>query len=74
MYWSIGGFLLTPFLGKIGHEKVLELKSRVANEIKSTFASNYTKEVSLEEALTLEAIMIYAKQATGEKFLINPNA
>tara|TARA_B100000945_G_C20423734_1_gene619304 strand:+ start:3850 stop:4956 length:1107 start_codon:yes stop_codon:yes gene_type:complete len=74
MYWSIGGFLLTPFLGKIGHEKVLELKSRVANEIKSTFASNYTKEVSLEEALTLEAIMIYAKQATGEKFLINPSA
>jgi hypothetical protein len=52
---------------------VVELQSRVANEIKTTFASNYTQEVSLEEALTLESLMVYAKQATGEKFLINPN-
>jgi NADPH2:quinone reductase len=50
-----------------------ELQARVANEIKTTFASNYTQEVSLAEALTLESLMIYAKQATGEKFLINPN-
>ena len=74
MYWGIGGFLLTPFLGKVGFEKVGELQSRVANEIKTTFASNYTQEVSLEGALTLEALMVYAKQATGEKFLINPNS
>ena len=74
MYWGIGGFLLTPFLGKVGFEKVVELQARVANEIKTTFASKYTKEVSLEEALSLEALMVYAKQATGEKFLINPNA
>ena len=73
MYWGIGGFLLTPFLGKVGFEKVGELQTRVANEIKTTFASNYTKEVSLEEALTLESLKVYAKQATGEKFLINPN-
>ena len=53
---------------------MVELQARVANEIKTTFASKYTKEVSLEEALSLEALMIYAKQATGEKFLINPNA
>ena len=61
-------------LGKVGFEKVVELQARVANEIKTTFASKYTKEVSLEEALSLEALMVYAKQATGEKFLINPNA
>jgi len=73
MYWGIGGFLLTPFLGKVGFEKVGELQARVANEIKTTFASTYTQEVSLEGALTLEALMVYAKQATGEKFLINPN-
>ena len=73
MYWGIGGFLLTPFLGKVGFEKVGELQARVANEIKTTFASTYTQEVSLEEALTLEALMVYAKQATGAKFLINPN-
>jgi len=74
MYWGIGGFLLTPFLGKIGFEKVGELQARVANEIKTTFASTYTQEVSLEGALTLEALMVYAKQATGEKVLINPNS
>ena len=74
MYWGIGGFLLTPFLGKVGFEKVGELQARVANEIKTTFASKYTQEVSLEKALTLEALMVYAKQATGEKFLINPNS
>jgi NADPH2:quinone reductase len=73
MYWGIGGFLLTPFLGKVGFEKVGELQARVANEIKTTFASKYTQEVSLEKALTLESLMVYAKQATGEKFLINPN-
>jgi len=73
MYWGIGGFLLTPFLGKVGFEKVGELQARVANEIKTTFASSYTQEVSLKEALTLESLMVYAKQATGEKFLINPN-
>ena len=74
MYWGIGGFLLTPFLGKIGFEKVGELQARVGKEIKTTFASKYTQEVSLEEALTLESLMVYGKQATGEKFLINPNA
>ena len=73
MYWGIGGFLLTPFLGKVGFEKVGEMRARVANEIKTTFASSYTQEVSLEGALTLEAFMVYAKQATGEKVLINPN-
>tara|TARA_E500000075_G_scaffold126803_1_gene131840 strand:- start:112 stop:1272 length:1161 start_codon:yes stop_codon:yes gene_type:complete len=73
MYWGIGGFLLTPFLGKVGFEKMGEMQARVANEIKTTFASTYTQEVTLEEALTLESLMVYAKQATGEKFLINPN-
>ena len=73
MYWGIGGFLLTPFLGKVGFEKMGEMQARVANEIKTTFASRYTKEVTLKEALTLDSLMVYAKQATGEKFLINPN-
>ena len=51
-----------------------ELQARVANEIKTTFASTYTQEVSLEGALSLEALMVYAKQATGEKVLINPSS
>jgi NADPH2:quinone reductase len=73
MAWGIGGWLLTPFLQKIGFEAAQKLRQRVAAEIKTTFASTYTKEVSLAGALQLGEIAVYSKQATGEKYLINPN-
>src|SRR6266436_3248669 len=73
MAWGIGGWLLTPFLQKIGFEAAQKLRERVAAEIKTTFASTYTKEVSLAGALRLDEIAVYGKQATGEKYLINPN-
>jgi NADPH2:quinone reductase len=72
-YWGMGGWLLTPFLQKIGFEAAQKLRERVAAEIKTTFASTYTKKVTLAEALKLEEIAVYAKQATGEKYLIEPN-
>ena len=71
--WSLGGWLLTPFIGRIGPERFEELKQKVADEIKTTFASHYTKEISLAEVLHPENIEVYAKQATGEKYLVNPN-
>jgi len=73
MAWGIGGWLLTAFLQKIGFEAAQKLRRRVAAEIKTTFASTYTKEVSLAEALRIEEIAVYGKQATGGKYLINPN-
>jgi NADPH2:quinone reductase len=73
MAWGVGGWLLFPFLQKIGPEASQKLQKRVATNIKTTFASSYTREVSLAEALTLEAISVYGKQSTGEKYLINPN-
>ena len=73
MSWGLGGWLLTPYLQKIGPEAGQKLRERVAAEVKTTFASTYTKVVSLAEALQLEAIAVYGKQATGEKYLINPN-
>ncbi len=73
MAWGIGGWLLTPFIQRVGGEKFEELRQRVADEIKTTFASHYTKEVSLAEALQAESVNVYAKQATGEKYLINPS-
>ena len=73
MMWGLGGWLLTPFLQKIGPVAAEELRQRVAREIKTTFASHYTKEVSLAEALTLDAIKDYGQMATGEKYLINPS-
>ena len=73
MIWGVGGWLLTPFLQKAGRDVQNRLRQRVATEIKSTFASLYSKEVSLAEMLTPEAMAVYGKQATGEKYLINPN-
>ena len=54
-------------------EKTLELRARVAEEITTTFASHYTREVSLAEVLSLDAMAVYGKQATGEKCLIKPH-
>ena len=71
--WSLGGWLLTPFIGRVGPKRFEELKQKVADEIKTTFASHYTKEISLAEVLQPENIEVYAKQATGEKYLVNPN-
>ena len=71
--WGMGGGRLFPFMQKIGPEAVQALKARVAAELKTTFASHYTKEISLAEALQLEAIAVYGQRATGTKFLINPN-
>jgi NADPH2:quinone reductase len=73
MAWGIGGWLLPPFLQKVGPETGGRLRARVAAEIKTTFASHYTAEISLAEALQLETVAAYGKQATGEKYLINPN-
>ncbi len=73
MMWSIGGWLLTPFLGKLGLPGMLRLRQRVVDELTTTFASHYTDEVSLAGALSIEAIQTYAKQATGQKFLIRPS-
>ncbi|MBT3371875.1 MAG: NADH oxidase [Rhodospirillaceae bacterium] len=73
MMWGVGGWLLTPFLQKAGREVDNRMRQRVADEIKTTFASHYTREVSLADLLNLDAIAVYNKRATGEKFLINPN-
>ena len=71
--WGLGGWLLTPFIGKIGIERFGELRQKVADEIHTTFESKYSKIISLEEALYEENILSYTKQATGDKFLIKPD-
>ena len=72
MSWGLGGWLLTPMIGKIGMERFHEMRMRVAREITTTFASNYAQEISFEEMLQPEIIRAYAKQATGKKYLVNP--
>jgi NADPH2:quinone reductase len=72
MAWGIGGWLLTPFLQSIAAEEFGVLRQRVASGLETTFASTYTKEVSLAEALQPDAFSVYAMHATGEKYLITP--
>jgi NADPH2:quinone reductase len=73
MSWGLGGWLLTPMIGRIGMEKFGQMRMRVAKEIKTTFASSYAEEISFEEMLQPETIKSYAKQATGKKYLVNPH-
>jgi NADPH:quinone reductase-like Zn-dependent oxidoreductase len=73
MTWGLGGWLLFQFLQKIGPAEAMRLRQRVVAELKTTFASHYTQVVSLQEALQLSHISVYAKRATGEKYLINPS-
>lgn len=73
MTWGMGGWLMFPFLQKIGAAATQTLKARVAAELKTTFASHYAGELSLHEALQLESIAKYGARATGTKYLINPN-
>ena len=73
MSWGVGGWLLTYFLMKIAPAEAQRLRQRVADELKTTFASHYTAEISLAEALKPEVIAAYNRRATGEKYLINPN-
>jgi NADPH2:quinone reductase len=74
MAWGVGGWLLTPFLQSIGAEAFGRLRARVAAELTSTFASTYTREVSLAGMLRPDAFHAYVKRATGEKFLVTPQA
>lgn len=70
--WGLGGWLLMPFLAKIGAEAAQRLRQRVVDELTTTFASHYAAEIGLAEALTPAAIAVYGKRATGAKYLINP--
>ena len=72
MAWSCSGFLLPNYLAKLGQETTLKLFSRVLSELITTFASQYSAEVSLTGALQLDAVQTYSQQATGQKYLVTP--
>lgn len=70
--WNLGGYLLTPFLQKVGPDVRARMRQRVVDELTTTFASHYTAEISLAEALDLKTLHAYNAKATGTKYLINP--
>jgi NADPH2:quinone reductase len=73
MSWGLGGWLLTYFLMRTPPAEVQKLRQRVADELKTTFASHYTAEIGLAEALDPKIAGAYNRKTTGEKYLINPN-
>jgi NADPH2:quinone reductase len=73
MAWGVGGWLVMNFMQKVGPEAVAKLKARVASELRTTFFSKYSQEISLAEALQLDVMTAYRKRETGQKYLINPN-
>jgi NADPH2:quinone reductase len=72
MSWGVGGWLLTPFLGRIGLDGLMRLRDRVTAEIGTTFASHYAETISLDEMLDPEVARRYAVPTTGEKRLVAP--
>lgn len=70
--WSVSGWLLTPFLAKAGREVAARLRQRVVDELTTTFASHYTRTISLSEVLEPDILRAYERKATGEKYLIDP--
>jgi len=73
MAWSAGGWLLPYHLFRIGSEETQKLRARVADEITTTFASRYTRELTFAEAIDPEVIRGFGRMATGEKYLLRPN-
>ena len=74
MSWSLGGWLLLPFLAKLGADGTERLRQRVADEITTTFASSYGMRLGLRDAVDPEMVKRYGRMATGDKALVTPNS
>ncbi len=72
--WSVAGYLLTNALGRLGGEAVGRMRSRVLAEAKTTFASGYAHTIGLSEVLQPEVLGVFARRATGTKYLIDPSS
>lgn len=68
--WSLGGWLLTPFLQRAGVERLIKMQQRVVSELTTTFASHYSHRVSLADSLSVAAVQQYGVRKTGQKTLI----
>ncbi|MBV9365583.1 MAG: zinc-binding dehydrogenase [Solirubrobacterales bacterium] len=72
--WSVGGYLLTTALGRLGGEAVSRMRARVLAEAKTTFASGYAQTIGLRDVLRPEVLAVVARRSTGAKYLIDPSS
>jgi NADPH2:quinone reductase len=73
MSWAVGGWLVFQYLSMLGEDANRALRARVMAEITTTFASNYTTEISLSDMIDLRHVAIYNQRATNAKVLVNPS-
>jgi threonine dehydrogenase-like Zn-dependent dehydrogenase len=71
--WSVGGYLLTNALARLGGEAVGRMRARVIAEATTTFASSYAQTIGLRDVLSPEALAVFARRSTGTKYLIDPS-
>ena len=67
--WTISGFLLGSGTAAITDAD----KQRVADEIKTTFATSYGSKLSLEDMLNPNAMKEYQAQKSNSKALVVPH-
>lgn len=72
MAWGVGGWLLPNFLARVGQEVAGRMRTRVVQELTTTFVNDYSDEISLADALQADVVARYNAKKTGAKFLINP--
>ncbi|MBA17568.1 MAG: NADH oxidase [Sphingomonas sp.] len=70
--WSVSGWLLMPFLRAAGASVIAQMQARIIRERSTIFASSFSREIGLAEALTPEILRAFERRSTGDKFLINP--
>ncbi len=72
--WSVGGYLLTNALARLGGEAIGRMRARVLAEAKTTFASGYAQTIGLRDVLEPEVLAVVARRSTGTKYLIDPSS
>ena len=70
--WSVGGYLVTNALRRLGPEVMARMSARVMSELTTTFASHYSARITLDQLLDPDTLRRCATTATGEKLLLVP--
>jgi NADPH:quinone reductase-like Zn-dependent oxidoreductase len=68
--WSVGGYLVSNALRKLGAEAYARMTRRVMAELTTTFTSHYKGRISLAQMLDADVLQRCAQTATGEKYLV----
>ncbi|MCA9609656.1 MAG: NADH oxidase [Myxococcales bacterium] len=73
LYWGVGGWLVTPWLQRVGLERMMEMRRFAIEERNGIFASRYTDTIGLDLMIDPEVARAYQRKATGQKYLVDPS-